>query len=159
MGILDAYLYDGSSDATLFRAVKDTADYLVSLGGNGYAYDIIFLVKFGALTGDPTYTNEAQAMWDRKFVSGGGTYNNATEYAEYIRDLRAGQGYENGIIPWGIAGYVRAAQDLHDALPGNGYDTDADNMAEVVYQDVFNDSPYGYFDIEDDIYEYWTTSV
>jgi len=154
LGLYDAYIYGGSSDTRLYRAMKDAADEMVA-NGLGYANNIIFLLKFGTLSGDSTYDNTARAMWDGKFVTGGGTHADATAYAEYIRDARAGQGYENGIIPWDIAAYVEAAQDLDGTFSGNGYDLDADAMAEVVYQDVYNDSPYGYFDLEEDKFEWW----
>jgi hypothetical protein len=110
----------------------------------------VFLLKYQTLVGGTTYQDAAKAKWDGKIA----TYGSAAAYAEYIRDARAAQGYENGIIPWDIAGYVQAAQALHGVFPGDGYDAHADQMAQVVFQDVYNDNP-GYFDLEDDKQNYW----
>jgi len=150
-GVYQAYLLD--PDPALFIAMQDVADHTVATGpepaypvGVKYAGDIIFLLNFAELPGvvDPAYyRNGAIAIWNwRLNNTGTGT---ATSLAEAIRDVRAGQGYENGIIAWDVSAYVLAAQRLHEAFPGMGYDASAAAMAEVLYQDSFMLNP-GYFD-------------
>jgi len=147
MGIYRAYLQN--SDPTYFIALQDAADRAVAVGPSliRSAGDLIFLMKFDDLSENPgtTYMDAARAKYDGRIAY----YGSAQALAEYIRDIRNSQGYPCGIIAWDIGAFVVAAQMLDDHFPGNNYGLDADAMAEVIYQDSFNDNP-GYFDIVDD---------
>jgi hypothetical protein len=92
-----------------------------------------------------TYQDAARTKYDARITN----YGSATAFAEYIRDVRNGQGYGNGIIGWDIGLWAKVAGMLDDRYTGNGYDSDADDIAEVIWQDSFNDNP-GYFDVVDD---------
>ncbi|MFH1294515.1 MAG: right-handed parallel beta-helix repeat-containing protein, partial [Candidatus Aenigmatarchaeota archaeon] len=67
---------------------------------------------------------------------------------------RVSQGYPNGIIPWDIDKCVKAAVALNRYFPGQGYDQDAVDMAEVIYNAMYT-SPV-IFDPEDTT-EWWYT--
>ena len=144
-GLLRAYI--ASSDAGLATALADCATGMLADPDIDSGADMIFLMNYNDLpsVGGTTYMDAARAKYDAKIV----VYGTAQALAEYIRDARNGQGYPNGIIAWDIAAWVVSAAMLDDRYPGNGYDADASAMAEVVYQDSFNDNP-GYFDIIDD---------
>ena len=152
LGLYNAYVaYEaihgsGSAPASWLTAMKDAADGIVARSDVKFAADFIFLVKYAALTSTPSYAAVAKAKYDAKV----GSYASATAFAEYIRDARGiSQGYPNGIIAWDIGAYVEAAAALHTVYSSDGYDADADAMAEVLWQDSFNDTP-GLFDIDDD---------
>ena len=154
LGVYDAYIYGGSTDTAALRVMQEVADYYLT-SGTAYASEIQFLLKYQTLVGGTAYKDAAKAKWDGKMA---GYTGGAAEYAAVIRDGRAGQGYENGIIPWDIAAYVVAAQELHAVFPAGGpaglYSADAVAMAEVVYDDVYLGLP-GYFDLEDDKTDSW----
>ena len=99
------------------------------------AADLVFLMRYQDLTGVVAniYQDAARAKFDAKIL----TYGSATGLAEYIRDVRAGQGYENGIIPWDIGTWAVAAQMLSPRYPPFTalYAQMADDIAEVIYQD------------------------
>ncbi len=143
-GIYQAYLHEPR--ATYFTAMKDAADYIVLAGPDNIRSgpDVTFLLNFANLPDCPDpahYRAGAQAIWDRHL----GVYGTMAALAEYIRDVRYGQGYSNGIIPWDISAWVAAAMAMHDAFPAGGHDAEAAAIAEVVYQDSFMGNP-GYFD-------------
>ena len=146
-GLHRAYLASGA--ASYFTAMTDAADFIVASGpddpgGIRSASDVVFLLNYASLPAvavPATYQNAAVTIWDRHLT----VYGSATAFAELIRDARAGQGYPNGIIPWDIGAWALALSMMDAVLPGNGYDTDADDIAEVIWQDSFNGAP-GYFD-------------
>jgi hypothetical protein len=144
-GLLYAYLKTGNS--TYKIALDDAANYMISDVNIRSAADLIFLMLYDDLpsVANTTYQDAAKVKYDGRIT----TYGNATAFAEYIRDVRYSQGYGNGIIAWDIGAWARAAAMLHDRYPGNGYDTDADDIAEVIWQDSFNGTP-GYFNISSD---------
>ncbi len=147
-GLYYAYLETG--DAGYLTAMLDAATVMVANPGIRSAADLIFLMKFQDLPGVTAdiYMAAAQTKYDARIV----TYGSATLFAEYIRDVRGvNQNYPNGIIAWDIGGWVVAAQMLADRYGTTPYDyaADADAMAEVLWQDSFNDNP-GLFDIVDD---------
>ncbi|MGD9403469.1 MAG: hypothetical protein PVF95_14520, partial [bacterium] len=113
------------------------------------AADIIFLLNYQALpaVSGTAYADSAKA----KFVGRIAAYGTAQALAEYIRDARYGQGYGNGIIAWDIGAWAVAAAMLDAVYPSDPYDygAAADDIAEVLWQDSFNDNP-GYFDVDDD---------
>jgi hypothetical protein len=144
-GLYRAYQLDPK--LTYFRAMKDAADDIVIEGPTQIRSgpDVTFLLDFANLGDcpDPAYYRAgAQAIWDRQLT----TYGTLQALAEYIRDVRFGQGYSNGIIPWDISAWVEAAMAMHDAFPAGGHDVEAANIAEVIYQDSFMGNP-GYFDV------------
>lgn len=103
--------------------------------------DISFLVDLTKVTGNTTYASFAKARYESARIEyGNGT---AKGFAEYIRDSRHGQGLD-GLIPWDINLYIQGVLALHSLYPGDNFDTDAENMAEVIYTDMTG-TP-GYFD-------------
>jgi parallel beta-helix repeat protein len=143
------YAYLRTSDTSYFIALTDAANVMVANPGIWSAADIIFLMLYDDLAAIPTtlYADSAKAKFDARIASQG----SATGLAEYIRDLRSGQGYPCGIIAWDIGQFVRGAAMLEEFYPSDPYDyaQAAIDMAEVLWQDSYNDNP-GYFDIEDD---------
>ncbi|HMB70089.1 MAG TPA: hypothetical protein VKU85_12290, partial [bacterium] len=140
LGLYYAYLM--TSDATYLTAMKDAADFAVGDAGIRSASDLVFLQLYDDLpsVSGTTYADAAKSKYDGRIA----TYGSADSLAKYIRDVRAGQGYENGIIPWDIGTFALAAAMLDDRY--GGYASDADDIAEVLWQDSFNSSP-GYFDV------------
>jgi len=146
-GLYYAYLETG--DPTYFTALTDAASSISVNPNIRTASDCIFLMNYNDLPGvnGTAYMDSAKSKFDARIASQG----SPTAWAQYIRDVRYGQGYGNGIIAWDIAFYVVAATMLDTRYPGdpNNYAQAADDMAEVLWQDSFNDNP-GYFDIIDD---------
>jgi hypothetical protein len=144
------YAYLEASDAGHFTTMTDAADELITTR-HGYrtAGDIIFLLNYQDLpaVAGTAYADSAKAKFDGRIA----VYGTAQALAEYIRDVRNSQGYGNGIIGWDIGAWVVAAAMLADAYPGDPYDyaDAADDMADVLWEDSFNDNP-GYFDVDDD---------
>ncbi len=144
------YTYLETGNPALFTVMQDVADHLVTVGTTAsyYSFDMKFLMLFNDLysnevTATTIYADAAKAKYDQRLADHGGT---ATSFAEYIRDGRGiTQGYQNGIIAWDIGSYAVAAQMLFNQF-GAPYDTDADDIAEVLWQDSYNSNP-GYFDI------------
>ena len=127
----------------LFTAMEDAANQIVASGPENIrsAPDVSFLLDFATLsTNAAYYVAGADAIWQRQLT----TYGSATGLAEAVRDARA-VSYPNGIIPWDVSGWVISVQRLSDVSAGI-YDTDADDIAEVLYQDSFALLP-GYFDV------------
>jgi len=146
-GLYGAYLKTG--DATYFTALTDAANQIKSTRQDyRTGSDIIFLCDYNDLPSvlGTEYADSARAKFDGVVNKYG-----AEGWGEYVRDARAGQGYENGIIPWDIGIWVRAAVRLGAKYPATPYDyaAAADSMAEVLWEDSFNDNP-GYFDVVDD---------
>ncbi len=143
------YAYIQNADPTHMIALQDAADAALAAGPTVIrsARDLVFLMKFDDLPEIPgtVYMDAARAKYDSRITELG----SAQALAEAIRDFRAGQGFPNGIIAWDIGAFVVAVQMLESRYPGNNYETDADDMAEVIYQDSFNHNP-GYFDIMND---------
>ncbi len=148
-GLYYAYLETG--DPSYFTALKDYADVAVAGGPNNIrtGTDMKMLMLFNDLystqVGPTTvYADAAKAKYDGRIT----VYGSAAALAAYIRDARNSQGYPNGIIGWDIGIYAVVAQMLSTRYSGT-YAQDADDIAEVLWQDSFNDSP-GYFDVVDD---------
>ena len=150
LGLYYAYLVTG--DTTYMTAMQDAADAMTANADIDSASDLIFLMRFQDLTGvtPDVYEDAAKTKYDARIADKG----SATAFAEYVRDHRASQGYENGIIPWDIGLWAVAAQMLDERYPSPGYDGDADDFAEVIYQDSFNNNP-GYFDLTTDKNKGW----
>jgi hypothetical protein len=151
MGVYYAYLATG--DYSYFTVMQDVADKSVAAGTASIrtASDMIFLMRFDDLpeVAGTTYMAAAKAKFDAAIALHGGT---GTSYAQYVRDARGvTQGLKNGIIGWDIGAYAVAAGMLAERYPADlaNYATMCDQMAEVLWQDSFNDAP-GYFDIVDD---------
>lgn len=146
-GLYHAYLASG--DAGLFTALTDAANGVLADTDIDSGPDFPFLMLYNDLPGvaGTAYEDTAKVRFDRKIAA----YNGADSLAIFIRDMRNSQGYPNGIIPWDIAPWVKTAAMLEARFPGdpNDYAQWAIDMAEVVWEDSFNDNP-GYFDIIDD---------
>ncbi|MCX6664388.1 MAG: PKD domain-containing protein [Euryarchaeota archaeon] len=141
------YAYLVSPDASYMTAMTDAANYMKNDANIRSASDLIFLMLYDDLPSvyGTTYQAAAKTKYDARIS----VYGSATALAVYIRDARNTQGYPDGIIAWDIGVWVKAAAMLNVRYPSLGYDTDADNMAEVLYQDSYMNNP-GYFDIIDD---------
>jgi hypothetical protein len=147
LGLYHAYLI--SPSASYFTAMKDAADRIVADPGIRTSSDMVFLMLFDDLAGVPgtTYQDAARVKFVNVLTAHGGS---GGSFAAWLRDVRGiTQGYPNGIIPWDLGSYAVAASMLDARYPGNGYDNDCDGIAEVLWQDSFNDSP-GLFDVVDD---------
>jgi len=145
LGILKTYKINPKP--TYMTALMDVYTGVNSRPEVDSAPDFTFLVKLSQLTGNPVYAELARERYQTK-ISSVGDYNgdgevNATDIAEYIRDVRHSQGYD-GMIPWDINFYVQAALALDSYYSGEGYDQDAIAMADVIYQDMTGDP--GYFE-------------
>jgi hypothetical protein len=146
------YAYLESPDAAIFTAMKDAADFIAAAippatprSGADLKFMLLFNDLYSSVVAPTTvYADVAKAKYDDRIT----VYGSATLLAEYIRDIRYGQGYGNGIIAWDVGIFSVVAQMLYDVYGGT-YDADADAVAEVLWQDSFNDAP-GYFDIVDD---------
>ena len=143
LGILKTYKINPKE--TYMTAMEDAYTGANNRPEVDSAPDFIFLVKLSQLTGNPVYAELARERYQTK-ISSVGDYNgdgevNATDIAEYIRDVRHSQGYD-GMIPWDINFYVQAALALNSYYPGEGYDKDAIAMAEVIYQDMIGNPGY-----------------
>ncbi len=141
------YAYLDTSDSTYMTAMTDAANVMIASSNIRSGSDLVFLMLYDDLPGvsGTTYQDSARAKYDARIT----TYGSAQALAVYIRNARAGQGYEDGIIAWDIGIWARIASMLDNRYPSNGYNTDSDDIAEVLYQDSFMDNP-GYFDIIDD---------
>lgn len=113
--------------------------------------DIGFLACLSEASGNPNYASFARARWDSaKGEFGGGT---ATGFAEFIRDARKGQGLP-ALISWDINLYIQSLLCLNRYFPNEGFDTQAKQMAEVIYDSLYV-APVD-FDITDDSQnEFW----
>ena len=141
------YAYLKVNDPSYKIAMDDAAGIIITDADIRASPDLVFLMFYDDLpevTGT-SYQFSAKTKYDARITQ----YGSAQAFAEYIRDVRASQGYENGIIAWDISGWARVAAMLDDRYPAQGYDADADAIAEVLWQDSFNDNP-GYFDIIED---------
>lgn len=112
--------------------------------------DMPFFVELSKITGNPAYAALAKERYDTK-IANLGDYNgdsetNAKDLAEMIRDVRHDQNWD-GLIPWDINLFIEAALALDQFYPGQGYDQDADDMADIIYDDMTG-SP-GYFNPTD----------
>lgn len=128
--------YQFAPTAELFIAMQDAADHIVATGPAAIrsASDITFLVDFATLAGvaDPAYyIAGADAIWQYRLT----TYGTATDFALYLLDWRATANGSNGLVAWDVGAQATAVQRLSDAS-GGIYDADADDIAEVLYQDA-----------------------
>jgi parallel beta-helix repeat protein len=90
----------------------------------------------------------AKERWDDRVNHLGATppseEGTATAMAQRIRDERHGQGWDT-LIPWDLETGVKAAKVLDGYYPGEGYDQQAIDIAEVIY-DSIDDTGDVYFD-------------
>ena len=136
------YAFLKTNDASYFTAMQDAANKIIADPLIRTSSDMKFLMLFNDLPGvtGTVYKDAAKAKYDARIAG------SATLFAQSLRDARAY--YHNGVIGWDLGAYVVVAQMLFDRF-GGSYDADADAMAEVLWQDSYNDSP-GLFDIVDD---------
>jgi len=103
---------------------------------------IYFLIRLTDVTGNMTFVGLAKERYDDVIAFHGSAEN----LAVHLRNMRHLTGLD-GLIPWDISLYVRAAANLHRYYPTEVYDEDADDMMEVLYQDMIGNP--GYFDPSD----------
>ncbi len=150
LGAYHAYIKQGND--SLWTLLLDAATVMVDAGPSSIrsASDMKFLMLFDDLYDievGPTsvYADAARAKYDGRITA----YGSALALAQTIRDIRGTtHGYPNGIIGWDVGAFAVVAQMLFERYGGT-YDQDADDIAEVLYQDSFADNP-GYFDVVDD---------
>jgi hypothetical protein len=144
LGLYYAYLQ--TNDASYMTAMTDSANIMIADSGIRSGSDLVFLMLYDDLPGVPgtTYQDATKTKYDARIT----TYGSAQALAEHIRDVR-GADYPNGIVAWDIGVWAKVAAMLDARYSGLGYNTDADAIAEVIYQDSFMDNP-GFFDIIDD---------
>jgi hypothetical protein len=152
MGLMGAYAVTGG--LRYQAALQDAYMGMAARPGVDSCGDFRFLAMLSLFTGDPGPATLAKARYDAKISS----YGSATAWAETIRDVRDGQGWSNGIIPWDIGLCAVDAATLNMVFPDEGYDADADAMAEVIYEDMYNDNP-GYFDETDGSEWCWALGI
>lgn len=112
--------------------------------------DIPFLVELSEVTDNSAYADFARARYENALDEfGNGT---ATEFAEYIRDARIGQGYP-AVISWDINLYIQGALALDGYYPAQGYSTQAIDMAEVIYNSLYVGNDFDFENKNQD--EYW----
>ncbi len=133
-GMYQTYLFAPTSG--LFTAMKDAADRIVSTGPtvNRSASDMIFLLDFATLSGvaNPSdYIDGAEAIWQYRLTS----YGTATDFAVALGNWRASHNGSNGLVAWDVGAQSVAVQRLSDVL-GGIYDSDADDIAVVLYEDA-----------------------
>jgi len=139
-GLLDAY--KTSPDALKMEGCINTYDRLVSNSTNSTdpsvskmrGPDITFLVELSEVTGTTTYAAFAKARYQAALDAFGA--GSATGFAQYIRDVRKGQGLP-ALISWDINLYIQGVLALNRYYAGQGYDADAKAMAEVIYTSLY----------------------
>ncbi|MCB9365886.1 MAG: T9SS type A sorting domain-containing protein [Calditrichaeota bacterium] len=144
LGVYDSYVKNGYTTAhPWFTTMTDAANAMIVNPNIRSGSDLKFLMLYNDLSGvaGTTYMDAAKTKYDARIT----TYGSATGLAEYIRDARHGQGYDNGIIAWDVGVWAVVAQMLYDRYGGT-YDLDADAIAEVLYKDSYQLNP-GYFDL------------
>ena len=136
-GMLDAYK---EIDST--RYLEACVDAYELLEANSHSEDsgvrrirgpdIPFLVELSEVTEDQTYADFAKTRYElalEEYADG-----TATGFAEFIRDIRVGQGLPP-LVPWDINLYIQGVLAL-DRYFG-GYTADAEAMAEVIYEFLY----------------------
>ena len=133
--LVDAYVLNGNisyRDAAIVAADKiDFATDTQRIRGP----DISFLVELSEATGDSSYASLAKTEFEEAKINEGN--GSATGLAEYIRNGRIGQGYE-ALVAWDIDLYVQGASALDRYFPGQGYENDAEDMTEVIYDFMYS---------------------
>ncbi len=151
-GVLDAY--NLTENETYLNSAIDAYNYmtdLVDLDERMRGPDISFLVELSEATGDSAYADLAKDRYIDFYNDQAGA--GATGIAQYIRDGRVGQGLP-AMAPWDINLYVQGALALDRYFPGDGFDEDAQDMAEVIYNFMYVDDPG--FDLSNQTQtEYW----
>jgi len=144
LGLYHAYLATG--DPLMFIAMEDAATGMLAQPPPAVdsGPDMEFLLRLATLPGvspanKTLYEAGAKDIFDYRITSYGGS---ATLLAEAIRDLRFGQGYDNGLIPWDISPWAVGAAMLDNVF--GGYATAATDIVGVMFDDAYNGAP-GYF--------------
>lgn len=149
-GVLDAYRVN-EKEAYLDTA-KDAFGYMEDLSSGDWRIrgpDLTFLVELSEETGNLAYADFAKTRWGAaktEFADG-----TATGFAQYIRDTRK-PNYP-ALISWDIDLYLQGALALNRHFPGQGFGTEAQEMAEVIYDSLYVDGDFDFSDTNQD--EYW----
>jgi len=125
-------------------------DFLVALG-DAAASDSTLLTQIQTQVGGTTVAdiyNLAKSRWDTavdELGTASGSGGTATTWAQWLFDKRNGQGLPDVGI-WGIGLEIRGTQALDTVFPGEGYDQQAKDMAEVIYDNFASgDSGQDYY--------------
>jgi len=134
-GVLDAYVL--TEEQSYLDTAINAYDYMVVLATADERMrgpDIPFLVELSEATGNSVYAGLAEERYQDALTEyGSGT---ATGFAEFVRGGRVGQGLP-ALVSWDINLYVQGALALDRYYSGQGYDTDADAMTEVIYEFMY----------------------
>ncbi len=145
------YTWDGSKYNETTSGVDSNPDITFLIGlAQAAASDASLLTAIRTEMGDNTIVpgdiaDLAQDRWDDRVLYIGATATppngTATTYAERIRDDRYAAGYYD-LIPWDNEAGVKAALALHGYYPGQGYDQQAKDIAEVIYDAMYGTTVY-----------------
>jgi hypothetical protein len=144
------YAYQKNNSTALFTGMTDAANIMIADTAIRSASDLIFLMLYNDLPSVSWsgYKDSAKSKFDKRITK----YGSATAFAQGVRDTRGiSQGYPNGIIAWDIGAWVKVAAMLSTryGTPPYDYAQAADDMAEVLWQDSYNNNP-GLFDLVED---------
>jgi len=149
-GLLDAYKL--TDTPAYLDAAIDAYGYMVAAAAADERMrgpDLPFLVELSEVTGNSVYADLAKTRYQDILTD----YDNASGLAVYIRDVRVGQGYPT-LVSWDLNLYVQGVLALDRYYPGEGFDDDADEITEVMYNFMYVDSPG--FNLADETQdEYW----
>lgn len=156
------YTWDGSKYTESTKGVDSNPDitFLVWLS-QAAASDTELLNAIVAQVPDTTpgdIAALAKTRWDNRVLYLGSTQEDspngtATGLAEYIRDVRHDQNYDS-LIPWDLEAGVKAALALDSYYPEGGYDQQAIDIAEVIYNSIDDDANVYFGSTDTDQEEY-----
>jgi len=134
-GLLDVYTL--TNNESYLDSAINAAEYIENVTDSERIRgpDITFLVELSEITKKSEYASLAKEEYKEALKDYGN--ENARDFAEYIRDLRKN---DPALISWDINFYVQSALALDRYYSGKGYDQNAKNMTEVIY-DSFYENP------------------
>jgi hypothetical protein len=149
-----SYNWDGTKYTEFFHPGDPDLYFLVWLAEAAAADPTLMAAitaKVPTTTSASQIADMARTRWDNRVLYMGASATpangNATTYAQRERDRRY-DASQFGLIPWNLSLQVNAALALDDYYPGQGYDTQADDIAEVIFDSMGSGNPY--FNTDDD---------
>jgi len=154
------YEWDGTKYNETTKGVDSFPDitFLIWLA-EAAANDSVLLGKISDLQGS-TVTSEdiaklAQTRWDDMVLYKGSTTQTpngtATTMAERIRDSRHSQNYDS-LILWDLEAAVKAALTLHEYFPLDGYNSQAQDIGDVILASINDGTYFDSYDTNQDDY-------
>jgi len=140
-------VYTGSDETTKGVDSWPDINFLIELA-DAASEDASLLTAIDAQVSGTTVASIAtlaKTRYEGRLAAKGPT---ATEMAVWLRDFRDGQNYDT-LITWDLEAAVKAALALHTHFAADGYDVQATDIAQVLYDSV-DDIGDLYFDSEDD---------